>query len=847
MMFYLKILLRLLIIGACLYGFHLFSAEAQWDQALSHASTISGGAFICALLFTLISYLALVGYDWLGLRFLQQRIPLRFVTLVTGLANAVSNMLGFALFSGGAVRYRLYSQVGVSGGDIAKLSLFCTATFLSGSGLVAALGLLLYPDFFTTFVSVPIEALRYAAAIFLILGLIVPLAAGSSGQLKIFGFTFTLPNAQTLYAQFIVGALDITAVAGVLFVLLPEHQINFFAFVTLFSAALMLGLVSHVPAGLGVFEGIMVAGLAPYMDASGILGALIVYRLIYYGLPFLLAVAYFVVSETRQLLALHPHTRATLAALARMPETFLPTVLAGLIALGGIVLLASGATPASSGRVAFIADYLPMSLIEGSHLFASIVGLLLLVVARGVYFRYDSAYIATLLLLAAGALLSLFKGFDYEESITMIVIFALVAPSRRAFRRSSRLSTFALSPSWLMFIGLSLATTIWLLFFSFKYVEYDKMLWWQIALDDTGDASRSLRSTLVLCVLAMVIAVYQLFRPARHDDEKPCSADFVRAAEIASHAQFSNANLALLGDKHFLFSKQRDAFLMYSVRGRSYIAMGDPVGNPDQFDELIWRFREMADRAHSRAALYQVSADLLPLYVDSGFQLVKLGEEALLPLASFSLEGSTYRDARQAINRAARDGMTFDIISAADVPSVEPELRRVSDSWLAIKSSGEKGFSLGAYSADYIRHFDVAVVRHNGCIVAFTNMWKTESKRELSVDLMRHDQEHRVMDFLFTSLMLWGKKEGYTYFNLGMAPLAGLITHQLAPLWTRLGTFLFQHGERFYNFQGLHAFKEKYNPEWQPRYLAYAGGSVLRVLIDVALLIAGGVRALWSK
>ena len=104
------------------------------------------------------------------------------------------------------------------------------------------------------------------------------------------------------------------------------------------------------------------------------------------------------------------------------------------------------------------------------------------------------------------------------------------------------------------------------------------------------------------------------------------------------------------------------------------------------------------------------------------------------------------------------------------------------------------------------------------------------------------------MDFLFIELMLWGKTNGYRWFNLGMAPLSGLETHALAPAWHRFGNFIYKYAEHFYNFEGLRRYKSKFDPVWRPRYLAFPGGLALpRVLIDVTTLISGGVRELVSK
>ena len=115
---------------------------------------------------------------------------------------------------------------------------------------------------------------------------------------------------------------------------------------------------------------------------------------------------------------------------------------------------------------------------------------------------------------------------------------------------------------------------------------------------------------------------------------------------------------------------------------------------------------------------------------------------------------------------------------------------------------------------------------------------------------MRHasDAPRGVMDFLFVSLMLWGKAQGYERFNLGMAPFSGIDSRDVAPLWNRVGATLFRYGEYFYNFQGLRQYKEKYQPEWRPRYLASPGLLALPVVItNVATLVSRGLKGIVSR
>ena len=178
------------------------------------------------------------------------------------------------------------------------------------------------------------------------------------------------------------------------------------------------------------------------------------------------------------------------------------------------------------------------------------------------------------------------------------------------------------------------------------------------------------------------------------------------------------------------------------------------------------------------------------------------------------------------------------------------EVRRVSDDWLAHKQVSEKGFSLGFFDPDYLLRFPLAAIEQEGRILAFANLWPGPGKEELSLDLMRFVETDvkGLIDGLFVQVLLWGKEQGYRWFSLGMAPLSGFEHHPLAPLWNRLGALLFRYGEHFYNFQGLREFKEKFDPVWEPRYLASPGGLAAPIVLTrVASLVSGGMRGVLVK
>jgi phosphatidylglycerol lysyltransferase len=350
--------------------------------------------------------------------------------------------------------------------------------------------------------------------------------------------------------------------------------------------------------------------------------------------------------------------------------------------------------------------------------------------------------------------------------------------------------------------------------------------------------------------LVLGFGLARLLRPAPYRNVK--NADILPEAvpTIVANSPAAAANLALLGDKQFLINTERQAFIMYGVSGATWVAMGDPVGPPVQWSELLWQFRQTADRYADRAVFYEVGHAHLHLYLDMGLSLLKLGEEARVPLTDFTLEGSGRKDLRYIHRKLAKQGCVFDIIAKENVTTQLDVLKSISDTWLKEKNTREKGFSLGFFESTYVGRFPTAVVRVQDRIVAFANIWDSADREELTVDLMRYlpDAPNSVMDYLFIELMLWGSAQGYRWFNLGMAPLSGMETHELAPLWHRIGNLVVRFGDHFYNFQGLRAYKDKFDPVWQPKYLAAPGGlSLPRSLADIGALISGGLKGILFK
>jgi phosphatidylglycerol lysyltransferase len=516
--------------------------------------------------------------------------------------------------------------------------------------------------------------------------------------------------------------------------------------------------------------------------------------------------------------------------------------------LAGVILLFSGATPAEHDRLHWLRQFLPLSVLEASHFLGSIVGAVLILLAHGMQRRLDSAYWGAIVLLSAGLVASLLKGFDFEEAIYLALLLAALIPCRQHFYRHSGLFSERFSPAWLAAVALVLGCTAWLMLFTYKHVEYSKSLWWEFAFN--RDAPRTLRAGAGVLVVVLIVALAGLFRARRKPPAAPNADELAAARTIALSATRTYAQLVSLGDKSLLFSDDRSAFLMFGVEGRSWIALGHPVGPEEAAEELAWRFREMCDEGGRWPVFYQVETDHLPLYIDLGLTMLKLGEEARVPLTDFSLEGKGRKSLRHTSTKVERDGCTFELVDPPHTESLLVELEGISSAWLDRKNTREKGFSLGFFSRGYLSQSPLGLVRCEGQIVAFANLLRGGGQEEITVDLMRFTESapNGTMDFLFAQLMLRGREEGFQWFNLGMAPLAGVEGRRLAPAWNRVAEIIYRHGEHFYNFQGLREYKEKFDPVWEPKFLASPGGLRLPIILaNLATLISGGAKGLVGK
>ena len=295
------------------------------------------------------------------------------------------------------------------------------------------------------------------------------------------------PGVHVVLVQLGLAAVDILAAATALWILLPAAGVSFIAFAAVYATALTLGVLSHVPGGLGVFEVAILYAIGNKAPPSAVAAALVIYRAIYFLLPVLLATLLPAGFEARRAVESQIGQRVGRAA-AQLAPSFIAVTTFGV----GATLVVSGAMQAFIDRLQILQVSVPLWAVETSHLLTSIAGLVLLFAARGLFHRLDGAWWLAFSITLFSIPFAFTKGLAIvAPSVAGVLLVGLVM-ARRQFGRHASLLSYPLTKGWLIAVGCVLAAMVWILFFAFYDVEYRHELWWQFEFDATAPRAKRL-------------------------------------------------------------------------------------------------------------------------------------------------------------------------------------------------------------------------------------------------------------------------------------------------------------------------------------------------------------------
>ncbi len=533
-------------------------------------------------------------------------------------------------------------------------------------------------------------------------------------------------------------------------------------------------------------------------------------------------------------------------------------IIAAAVVLLGLFNVASAMLPARLVRLGQFRHLIPGDAVNGGRFVLLMLGILLVAVAPGLWTGKRAAWgIAFGCCLGSIAAHSV-KNVDLWGMSASVAMVIILAASRNDFPARSDPPTarrgLIMLAGGLVFVYLY--STLGLYFLDREFVHHIPFLQalrdslrLMFILPATEAAPRTRHGTWlvdsvrVAFLFVMVLGLSQLVRPViYHTYTTRRERDRVRAL-LKRYANSSIAHFALLPDKLYFFSDEGNAVIAYKTVGANAIAMGDPIGREEEFPRLISAFQAYCELNGWAHAFHQARPEYLPLYEAQNLKHLKIGEEAVVPTAEFSLEGHDVKRLRSTIARFEREGYRTEVLLPPHRITLLRRLREISDEWLALGKRRERTFTLGYFDESLLQECDIMVARApDSQIVAFATIIPSYNMPEGNFDMVRYSGElHGLSDFLHVSLINHFRDQGRPGMNLGLAPFSGIDPGGVRSPVGRAMRMLYSYGGFLFRAKGLREFKGKYRPRWEPRYLVYSSDLQLPG-IALAVARAGELR-----
>jgi phosphatidylglycerol lysyltransferase len=522
-------------------------------------------------------------------------------------------------------------------------------------------------------------------------------------------------------------------------------------------------------------------------------------------------------------------------------ERFVPPLLASLTCLMGVLDVVSALSPRLSGRLSVLEAISPLEIRHAGHLVTALAGLALVFLSSALLRRKRAAWTLALAALAASALAHLLKGIDYEEAACALLLALSFALARKSFHaRSDRPS---LRQGLLVLAGAAALSAVYgfIGFNAFSSRRGESMSAGNafaatLGTVFAGDSSpyeprRAFDRYFVFSVQAVAyagaaVSLFMLLRPVALRRAATAAERSRAAAIVREHGTNVLDGYSLFEDKHYLFSPG-GSVTAYVCAGRRAVALRGPIGPASDEGTAAAGFVAHCAEMDWEPVVYQAGENSLATFSAAGLEgRMKIGLEAVVSLESFSLQGKRAQDLRTALNRLEREGHSASVSVPPHPRGLVESLREPSDEWLTARGGYEQRFALGSFDPGYLEGCPLATVSDaSGGTTAFANLIPEFGSGGIAVDLMRYGSRalKGSMDALFAATLSWAKAAGYSRFNFGLSALSGVGEHPEDPALERVVARFLPLLDRFYGYGGLHGFKEKFSPEWKPRYLVCAG------------------------
>ncbi len=491
-------------------------------------------------------------------------------------------------------------------------------------------------------------------------------------------------------------------------------------------------------------------------------------------------------------------------------------------------------------RTRLLGKIFPLEFQNFSRSLTLLVGFALVVSSINIYKGKRRAFRLVVVVSFLSIVFHLTKGLDYEEALVSLLLLTILLFTRKYFNVRSSAGSLALAVSraaagFLVVLCYGVAG-FWLLEereFGFNFHLGDALKRTVLIISFIGDTKLTpqtvyaewfINSIYLMTFMSITYAGFAFFRPILYH-YRTLPLERLRASGILrKYGRSSLDFFKLWSDKSYYFNDEGNCFIAYRAGNNYAIALSDPVGPEVEVEETVRGFIEFCRANDWGVAFHQVTQDFLAIYERVGLKHLKIGDEAIVDLTSFDLEGSERKSLRKIVRRFETNGFTMREYRPPIPNAILLQAKSVSDDWLNLPGRRERRFSLGQFDESYVRTTPLYLVADaSGKIVAFVNAIKSYQEGEATIDLMRHraDAPNGTMDYLFTKLFLHCKAKGFQQFSLGMAPFDGFRKSEQPSAEERAVDYLMRHLNFIFSYAGLHHFKAKFADAWEPRYLIY--------------------------
>ncbi|MCK9423200.1 MAG: bifunctional lysylphosphatidylglycerol flippase/synthetase MprF [Bacteroidales bacterium] len=594
---------------------------------------------------------------------------------------------------------------------------------------------------------------------------------------------------------------------------------------------------SFFAAVMGYIISVIFLIVSPFLRGLGPVEVSMTYILIRFGFGNVEAIA--VVLLYRFFEFWMPLIAGVLAFLSKLNK-LLMRVLPALFLMGlGILNIVSVLTPAISERLIRLKDFLPVGVIHASNYLVMTAGLFLLVTAAFMLKGMRTAWWFALFLSILSFIGHITKAIDYEEAIVALIVVVVLIITRKEYyiKSNPKLRNIGIQTSLLFTVAILTYGIVGFYFLDKKHFNIDFDLFQSIRftlqnyfligsselVPADSFARNFLYSINISGFLSIAFLIYTLVRSYKAK-KNVTDEEFSLAKNLMN--SYGNSSLDYFktySDKMLFFSADKKAFIAYRISGNFAVALENPVAeNSEEMERCIRGFDAFCYENGLKSIFYRVPEESLEIYHKLHRKDLFLGQEGIVDLSTFTMEGGTRKSLRNAINKVTDRGFKATVHIPPVHDNILQKIKSVSDAWLEDTDRTEIVFSQGMFVWDELKQQTIITVENaEEKIVAFLNTVPDYAKNEATYDLIRKtkDAPNGVMDFILIELFNYLKSRNFRYVNLGFAPLSGLDDPHTFP--ERSMKFAYEKIRSFSHYKGLREYKEKFEPVWYNKYLIY--------------------------